>query len=143
MGMYTELHFNAELGIEKDGDIARLLKRMLHQGKTEYIPGHPLFTCGRWGFMLTCDSYYFDADTHSTLRWDDISNNYYLCIRCNLKNYDDEIGHFLDWIHQYLNCYPGDFLGYYRYEEAGVPTLLWYRENGIQKIRPALEEVEG
>ena len=71
------------------------------------------------------DSYYFDADTHSTLRFDDISDSYRLCIRCNLKNYSDEIQKFIDWIIPFLDKYEGEFLGFYRYEETEVPTLVY------------------
>lgn len=80
-------------------------------------------------FMLCMDSYYFDADTISTLRFDDIGNSFYLCIRTNLKNYDSEIEHFIDWIMPYLDKYEtGQFLGFYRYEEDEQPTLIFYKE---------------
>lgn len=75
--------------------------------------------------MLRCDSYYFDADTHSTLRFDDISDSYYLCIRTNLKNYGQEIRHFVDWIMPYLDKFEGEFLGFSRYEETEEPTLIY------------------
>ena len=75
--------------------------------------------------MLRMDSYYFSADTNSTLRFDDISNAYYLCIRTNLKNYDNEITEFIDWIKPYLNKLDGDFLGFSRYEETEIPNLIY------------------
>jgi len=75
--------------------------------------------------MLHCDSYYFDADTHSTLRYDDIIGSYFLCIRSNFKNYDDEIQSFIDWIRPYINKSEGDFLGFWRYEEDEEPTLIY------------------
>jgi len=76
--------------------------------------------------LFGCDSYYFNADTISTCRWDDISNSYYLCIRSNLKNYDGEIRKFLDWIKQFVDAGIGEFLGFYRYEEDDDPTLIYY-----------------
>jgi len=82
--------------------------------------------------MLNCGSYYFDADTISTIRKDDITQQWTLCIRCNLKNYDDEIEKFLDWIHPYLDKQEGDFLGFYRYEETEQPTLIHY---GLQQLK--------
>ena len=129
MGMYTALHFNSELNVDKDSMVADILKYMVGETEEmpEMLPDHPLFKTERWGFMLRCDSYYFDEDTISTLRWDKISESYYLCIRCNLKNYDDEIEKFINWIMPYLDVFKqtGDFLGFYRYEEDEQPTLIY------------------
>lgn len=126
MGMYTELHFNAELLPETPAHIIETLEYMLDNSKP--IPtmlDHELFSASRWSYMLKCDSYYFDADTHSTLRFDDISDSYFLCIRCNLKNYDQEISKFISWIMPFIDAEPGDFIGFYRYEESNEPTLIY------------------
>ena len=73
MGMYTELHFNAELRKDVPQEVLNVLSYMLDSDKDRpALPDHPLFRTQRWLFMLTCDSYYFDADTHSTLRFDEI-----------------------------------------------------------------------
>lgn len=126
MGMYTELHFNSELKKDISPEVIKVLEFMVNGGTAEpEVPDHPLFNSNRWRFMFRCDSYYFDADTHSTLRFDDISNSYYLCIRCNLKNYGDEIQNFVDWIRPYLEKRSGDFLGFSRYEEMEEPTLIF------------------
>ena len=133
MGMYTELHFNAELVKNLSEEVVNILNYMVGNNESEShpigelppTPDHPLFSTNRWDFMLRCDSYYFPADTHSTLRFDDISEAYYLCIRSNLKNYDGEIGKFLTWIMPYVAEFEGDFLGYFRYEENKNPTLIY------------------
>jgi len=106
MGMYTEIHFNSGLHGDTPSDVIAVLKYMLGDtdGKPS-LPGHELFTTTRWPVMLRMDSCYFDADTHSTLRYDDIANNYYLCVRSNLKNYGQEIEKFVDWIMPYLDKY--------------------------------------
>jgi len=130
MGMYTEIHFNSELNIPKDSVIANVLKYMLGDIKEtpKVLPDRELFHTERWNIMLRCDSYYFDADTNSTLRWDKVSKSYYLCVRSNVKNYDSEIEHFIDWINPYCNKYEGAFLGFYRYEENEKPTLIHWSE---------------
>ena len=122
MGMYTEFHFNAE--VQDDNDVLAVLRYMI-DGDSEPLPlpDHPLFDTDRWRVMLRMDSYYFDADTHSTLRAD-CQGGQYLCIRCNLKNYDGEIEKFIDWITPHLKKHEGDFLGFYRYEETEQPTLI-------------------
>ena len=126
MGMYTELHFNSRLKPDVPTSVLRVLEYMLGENSAigEPIPDHPLFNTSRWAVMLRCDSYYFDADTISTLRYDDISQHS-LCIRTNFKNYEGEIEKFLDWIRPYLDKDEGDFLGFYRYEETEEPTLIY------------------
>jgi len=127
--MYTEFHFNVELPKDTTPKIIALLEHML-KGDTckKYpfeLPDHDLFKTQRWDYMLRCDSYYFSADTHSTLRFDTVSDSYYLCIRCNLKNYGNEIEEFIDWIMPYLVELQGEFLGFYRSEESDEPTLIY------------------
>lgn len=130
MGMYTEFHFNSELIMPLPNNIKDILLYMIGDIEDKpNIPNHNLFKTDRWRFMLQSDSHYFDADTYSTLRYDKISRCYYLCIRCNLKNYCSEIELFIDWISQYLNKFNGDFLGFYRYEETETPTIIYYRSN--------------
>ena len=126
MGMYTEFHFNAELNSNAPKEIINILEYMIGDNSImPELPSHPLFETSRWQYMLQMDSYYFSAETHSTLHFDDIANAYYLCIRCNLKNYDNEIEKFVSWIMPYLDKQPGSFLGFSRYEETEVPTLIY------------------
>ena len=127
MGMYTELHYNVELKKDVPEEILAVLKSMLNWDiKEPSLPDHGFFSCERWRALFSCDSYYFHADTHSTLRFDNISHCYYLCIRANLKNYDGEIEAFLKWVEPYVYACKDDFLGFYRYEECENPTLIFY-----------------
>lgn len=131
MGMYTEFHFNSELKADTPDNVIKTLQVMLGEEIGVKLPEHPLFGDTRWRFMLICDSYYFDADTYSTLRYDDIARAYFLCIRSNFKNYSDEIKLFIDWITPYLDKEPGEFLGFYRYKKDNNPTLIYMPEKGI------------
>ena len=72
-------------------------------------------------------SYYFDAQPHTALLMDDIGGPYFQTL-FNIKNYDGEIELFLSWIEPYIDAIPGDFIGYWRYEEVTVPTLIYYKE---------------
>jgi hypothetical protein len=129
MGMYTEFHFNAKLIKDVDKNVLDILRYMLHEiEEAPDLPNHSLFSTKRWRLMLKCDSYYFSADTHSTLKKDDISGSYFLCVRCNLKNYDGEIEKFVDWIMPNLNEADGSFLGFSRSEETEQPTLIFMKE---------------
>ena len=131
MGMHTELVMACELKGNVPGEVIETLKYMV--GDSEYlatVPVHALFTADRWKSMLRCDSYYFDGDTHSTLRYDDIGKSYILNIRCNLKNYCSEIEKFLDWIIPYSNT--NGFVGYTRYEEDENPTLIYFIDGKVE-----------
>lgn len=129
MGMYTELNYNVALKEDVPKQVIDTLNYMLTTGddvmSEPILPDHPLFSTSRWRVMLRMDSYYFDADTKSTLRKDEHMGQYYLNIQCNLKNYDGEIGKFLDWIRPYIDACPGQFLGHSRYEEFQEPTLIF------------------
>jgi hypothetical protein len=126
MGMYTEFHFNSELKKDTPNNVIEILRYMIGSSpKPERLPEHELFFTERWWYMLVSTSTYFDAETISTLKFDNVIGSYFLCIRCNLKNYDQEIQHFIDWIDPYLDKYEGNFLGFYRYEEDEEPTLIY------------------
>ena len=132
MGMYTELNIGVE--VESEPKVINILKYML--GDTETFPeldDNVLFNTDRWKWMLRSDSYYFDAQTDSKLFVDELHGKdkpmYYLNVRCNLKNYCEEIDKFLNWLSPYIKTY--GFIGYTRYEEYEDPTLLYKTEEGI------------
>lgn len=130
MGMYTEMHFNVELNEDVPLSVIRVLSYMIDNEEFDFpdFPDHPLFETPRWKSMFQTDSYYFSSDTRSTLRFDNISKSWFLCLRFNLKNYGSEIEKFIDWIMPYVYACEGDFLGFYRYEEDNIPTLIYYPE---------------
>ena len=131
MGMYTELNIGVE--INNNPKVIQKLKFMLGDSDKDVEIIHPLFeNTERWRFMLNSGSYYFDGQTDSKLFRDDLYGNkpmYFLNVRCNLKNYCDEIKLFLDWLCPYIKT--EGFLGYTRYEEQYNPT---YTENYIQGV---------
>lgn len=129
MGMYTELVCAFELKKGTPIQVNETLKYMLdYSGDDIETPDHELFETSRWEFMLRSDSYYFTGTTDSSMRKDDITNAYIVNVRCNLKNYDDEIKKFIDWIKPYVRkdyMEEREFIGYTRYEEAEEPTLIY------------------
>jgi hypothetical protein len=129
MGMYTELHYNASLKSNTPISILNTLRVMVGDAHREDYLDVDLdvdfLDIGRIEYMLRCNSYCFDADTHSTLKYDHIIEAHYLCVRCNLKNYDQEIQRFIKWIDPYVDKLEGSFLGFYRYEEDETPTLIY------------------
>ena len=133
MGMYTELNIGVKLYSNTPENILDILRYMVGDINIEPDdkPNHPLFETDRWRMLFMSDSYYFDGITNSVLDYDGITEAYYLTVRSNFKNYDDEINKFLDFIRPYLDT--KGFLGYYRYEEDEYPVLIYnsYREDGI------------
>lgn len=125
MGMYTELFICVRL--EPNKQVIDTLSYMLKEIEDYEISiKHPLFNSNnRHLSMLCCASYYFVPATTHTLTYDDISNKYCFISRSDFKNYDNEIALFIDWIMPYTYGDIGDMLGYYRYEEATEPTIIY------------------
>ena len=136
MGMYTELNIAVRLKLSDNA--LEILEFMTGQSDNEdfELPFHPLFMSGtdRWKYMLYCESAYFDHTTCSSLvnqkDFADEDMERVLNVRCDLKNYNDEIENFLDWIYPYSKT--KGFIGYMRYEEDGDPTLIYFTNCGVK-----------
>lgn len=132
--MYTEFHFNVELKKDLPYEVSDVLDYMVGNTSEFTImpPDHPLFYSGRWEYMLRCDSAYFPHEPASSFYTEYYDNSPFLNVRCNFKNYNDEIEKFLNWIAPYVDDHNDNFLGFYRYEEAEEPTLIYlsdYKES--------------
>lgn len=138
MGMYTEL--NVSMNLKLDENTLEVLRVMLGEreiGADIKLPDASLFRddVQRWKFMLMSDSFYFDHTASSSLvnkmPWADEDNmERVLNVRCDLKNYRDEIELFLKWIYNYATT--RGFVGYMRYEEDSDPTLIYFTEDGVK-----------
>jgi len=126
MGMYTELVLSCR--IKNDSTVVEVLQYMV-EGKTQgtlpaTLPNHPLFDTSRWDWMFHSCSHYFTPVSVQQLSYDDIGKHWCLVVRCDLKNYDSEIEHLIDWLSPYV-VDEGfrTMIGYSRYEEADEPTI--------------------
>ena len=130
MGMYSEIYVKAVLKKDVDDNVVNIIKYMLGIDDVELedltIPSHSLFETGRWDSMLRSGSYYHIPYTIKLFEYNDISENYYLVVRSDFKNYQGEIGKFFDWITPYIEK-DGDktFIGYSLYEEDCEPNLYY------------------
>jgi len=130
MGMYTEINIGIELRQDVPEMVVGIIQGMLRANtyNDTFIPplmeDHELFKTARWRHMLISGSYYFDGKPNYVFRYDDNGNSWYLTVRSNLKNYDDEIRKFLDWIFPYTQS--EGFIGYFRYENDLDPTLIYF-----------------
>lgn len=127
--MYTELVLGARLKEDTPRHIIEMLKVIFRHNErlpekySDWEDKFPNIRCIPFG-----SSYYFAVqDDHSRLSYDDISKDWTITIRCNIKNYNNEIQNFIDWLTPYMrgSGLDRDFLGYYLYEEDLKPTLIW------------------
>lgn len=131
MGMYTELVLKCQI---KEG-VPRQVKEVLHYlfvdqttGVPE-CPNHPFFKTPRWNFVGSSGSFYHHPKPVTHLYEVDYADFMYIFSRSDLKNYDNEIALFLDWINPYLDHMPGECIGWTWYEEEEQPTLIYCKGN--------------
>jgi hypothetical protein len=127
MGMYTELYMSASLRRDTPEIVKNVILYMFN-GDTEEpeeLPKHMFFNCHRWDMLGSCSSYYFTPFALSKTIND--GRVVYFTTRSDLKNYDDEIALFIDFIKPHIE---GDgHIGHYRYEEDREPTLIYNGEH--------------
>lgn len=127
--MYTELIFGVELKKDCDPKVIDILKFMLgRKEKPINLPDHKFFKTGNWRSLFLCSSYYFGYSTNITdFKFDYISNAYKISTRSSLKNYDNEISLFMDWITPYIYQGSGarDMIALETYEEASEPKIYY------------------
>jgi hypothetical protein len=129
MGMYTELIFGAELKKETPKEVIEALKYML--GEIETKPTNFPLPDGRCEWLFQSASYYFAINNSVNKMWfDDIDNRWHLSTRSNIKNYEQEIQTFLEWIKPYIDGGSGrrNMYALVIYEEDNEPTI-YYMEN--------------
>lgn len=124
MGMYTELVLATR--VKKDSEAVPVLFYMAGRGeKPTSLPDHPLFQTSRWPLLLSCSSYYFVPRSTCLLEFDDIGDYWVIISRSDLKNYDNEIEKFIDWLRPHLEDAADRMIGYSRYEESREPIIYY------------------
>jgi len=125
MGMYTELMMSARVKNDNP-EVINVLKFMAGQLETQPpLPDHPLFNTPRWKWLFSSASYYFVPRSTVLFEYDDIGEYWVLISRADIKNYDDEIELFIDWIRPHLEASEETMIGYSRYEETKEPTIYY------------------
>lgn len=130
MGMYTEIYVNCRLIEELPKDVIGVLQYLFSEEREKAnepadIPDHPFFCENiNWRSIgVECSYYHIPFTTNKFLR-DENGKYYYLTSRSDLKNYRNEIDLFFDWLMPYVDRFPGEFIGYKRYEDNDLPTLF-------------------
>jgi hypothetical protein len=130
MGMYTEIRTNLILGPHTPPEVLECLQVMIdpnrespedwHETNDGFYESleHEFFWAGRWPCLFTMGSAYFPTkpwaaltpilevveDSVDGIRRPDQVIGYRLTSCSNLKNYDNEIAKFADWIRRF--CLP-------------------------------------
>lgn len=126
MGMYTELIFGAKLKKETPTSVIDALKYMV--GETKERPTDFPFPEGRVDYLFGCSSYSFGVNKGLSKMWfDDISGCFHISTRSNIKNYENEIESFLEWIKPYIESGSGerDIYAMVIYEESSSPNIYY------------------
>ena len=126
MGMYTELIFGAELKKETPERVINALKYMI--GELEDKPDDFLLPEGSCEYVLKGSSYYFGVNKAAYKLWfDEISKSWRISSRSNIKNYENEIEMFLEWIKPYIESGSGakNMYAITIYEADFEPTIYY------------------
>lgn len=123
--MYTEIYVNVDLKKETPEGVIQVLKGMcgsLSDEETEEVlKPYP----GRWAYLFYSGSYYTPNTYCRLLEFDSITEKWSLLGKGDIKNYGQEIEAFFEWIMPWVNAFPGEFVGYSRYEDQDKPTLYF------------------
>ena len=121
MGMYTEIFVNTDLKENTPSSVIEVLQAICDRNHAAAcLQDKPR----RWSILFCDMSYYTPRTCCAALTFDDISGGYSLIGKGDIKNYDDEIEQFFEFIMPWCES---DFIGYYRYEENREPTLVFSR----------------
>lgn len=124
MGMYTEL--DLKVAIKDDPIVVDILKDISTGDESLTIKDrldHPFFKTDRCDMVGWGGSYYFDGQPYTQFRYDEIAKCWFLTTCFNLKNYNQEIEKFLDWLCPYILT--EGYIGTYWYEENFAPTDIY------------------
>ncbi|MFZ1361441.1 MAG: hypothetical protein WAS05_00705 [Candidatus Nanopelagicales bacterium] len=127
MGMYTEYLLRGEIkddAPQQVRDVLTFLASRDFDSRVEPspLPDHPFFVTDRWDCLGSRMSYYFPGSKgHSEF------SEFGFIFYGDLKNYDQEIAKFVDWIMPHLKGWD-NFIGYELYEEFDQPILYHYKE---------------
>lgn len=130
MGMYTEIFINVSLRKDTPDKVVRDLRGLFDADYPAEVKS-PFFRRGRMTCIGRTSSYYFQPRATSNMFFDDIAGQWYVLSRSDLKNYGSEIEQFFDWIDEYVDASPGEFIGYHRYEDDDTPVLVFKKNGGV------------
>jgi len=138
MGMYTEINLRIRLKEDVPENVISTINDMVNGNSLSNAPEHPFFKTPRCGSVMLSSSFYHVPFATMCLRKKSPSTTWYLFGRSDLKNYNDEIELFFDWIYPY--CREG-MLGYSLYEEEVYPDVYVKQDGKLLRNRAVVSEL--
>jgi hypothetical protein len=121
VGMYTEIYVNVDLKPETPERVLAVLRAMCGDEDKSSLGDKP----ERWNRLFNDGSYYTPRTSCGILKYDKFLKAWSLLGKGDIKNYENEIEQFFEWIKPWVDGEPGEFIGYKRYEENLEPTLVF------------------
>ena len=129
MGMYTEIYINVNLRDDTPNEVIDTLQAICNgDDESPLLKDKP----HRWLMLFDNGSIYTPCTSCKNLTWDKLKNQWSLLGKGDIKNYKSEIQTFFDWIMPYVDACVGEFIGYYKYEEALTPTLIYFKNTEVK-----------
>ena len=131
MGTFTGLYISCAFKKDLPEKVIEVLQYLFDEkgddstSEPKELPEHEFFTLPNWQLIGGCSSYYHTPMATSYL-WFDAENSgrYYLTSRSDLKDYDNEIEAFMEWIMPYIRE-DDQFIGFVKAENS-EPSLIYY-----------------
>lgn len=127
MGTYTELVIKTRIATE-DHKVRTVLNYLFNEAEDAEpptdLPDHPFFVNRRWDLIGKCSSYYHIPTNLNYFK------DGYLFSRSDLKNYDNTIEEFIDWISPYTTGIVGSVLGWICIEQHNPVFII---KRGIEE----------
>ena len=136
--MYTELILGCSLSKDTPKILINSLDYVINHPEDDFPSEEIKNFVIDYDLMYLCHSasYYFGVSTPvCMMKYDEISKEWIVSIRSNIKNYEDQIERFLNYIFDYISHgsgYEYNIYAYVQYEEDALPTI--YSKEGIFKI---------
>lgn len=127
MGMYTELIFGASLNEDTPMEVINTLRYMV--GDIDE-PETLAYNSDRNPLMG--GSHYFGVINGATkMYYNDIAKCWVLSSRANIKNYENEIESFLEWIKPYVESGSGnrEMYAITMYEDSELPNIYYLHDD--------------
>ena len=142
--MYTELIFGCKLSKSTPKVCLDALNHVINGKEDDTVSEEvqSFITKYSLDYLCWCSSYYFGVcESISKMWYDSISNSWRISIRSSIKNYNNEIERFLDYIKNYVERGSGDreIYAYVTYEKAEFPTI--YALTGVYNM-PEIKDEE-
>lgn len=130
MGMYTEIYVNVDLKENTPKEVIDTLCVMCGDDDWPSDWPHPK----RWLYLFNNGSYYTANTSAAELTFDDISQQWSLIGKGDIKNYNNEIQAFFEFISPWVDPQSGDktFIGYMRFEESAEPELFYVKDSDYE-----------